>query len=207
MSLDRLPISYILIAINVVISLYAFENRELLYDLSFQVGPVLDGQYYRMLTSGFLHVDFNHLLFNMLTLFFFGPVLEDERTLGKMNFLILYFGSLIGGSAAALLLNLNDPYYAAVGASGAISGVMAAVSLFAPFMVILIFGIIPIPAVLYAIGFIGISAFAMGSGAGGIAHEAHLGGALTGLLLAIMLFPPVLGLFIRQIQNKLNRRR
>ena len=183
----------------------AFGSPQLLNDFALVVGPTVQGEYYRVLTAGFLHADFGHLLFNMLTLFFFGPVLEDRRALGKRDFLMVYFGSLLVGNLAAIFFNLNDPYYAAVGASGAISGVMLGVSLFAPFMIILIFGIIPLPAILYAILFVGISAFAMGTHLGGIAHEAHLGGAIAGLVITILLRPQVIQIFGFQVSRALSR--
>ena len=134
-----MPVTLSLIAANVFVSVMAFAFPDLFIHLMFVVGLVKEGEIHRILTSGFLHADIMHLLFNMMTLFFFGPVLEDRRLLGKQGYLIVYFLALIGGNLWALFVNYGDPYYSAVGASGAISGVMVGVSLFAPFLTILIF--------------------------------------------------------------------
>ena len=202
-----MPLTLTLIAANVAISVLAWTFDDVFLALMFVVEPIKQGEIYRLVTSAFLHADFMHILFNMMTLFFFGPVLEDERTLGKAGFLILYFLSLLGGNLWALYVNWGDPYYAAVGASGGVSGVLAGISLFAPFLTILIFGIIPMPAILYAVLFIGFSAFAMGSGAFGISHEAHLGGAVTGILVVLVMRPKALPNMIAQIKYKLGNRR
>lgn len=197
----------ILIAINVVVSLLAFGNRELFGMLMLQVGAVQQGEWHRVLTSGFVHGDEMHLLFNMLTLFFFGPVLEDRRMLGRNNFLIVYFVSLIVGSFYALYLNWGNPYYSAVGASGAISGVMVGISIFAPFLMILVFGIIPVPAIIYAVLFIGYSAFAMGNQNSIIGHEAHLAGAVAGLVTVILMRPDAAVSLPGRILSALRNRR
>ena len=202
-----MPVTLALIAINVLVSVLAFAYRDVFVNFMLVVGLVQEGEIWRLLTSGFLHADIMHLLFNMVTLFFFGPVLEDRRALGKTRYLIVYFLSLLGGNLWAVFVNYGDPYYSAVGASGAISGVMVGVSLFAPLLTILIMGIIPIPAILYAILFIGFSAFAMGSGAFNISHEAHLGGAVTGLLLVVLMRPQVVPHMFAQIKAKLSGRR
>lgn len=205
MNLDRLPLSYLLIAANVVIFLVTSNNYTLLDAFAFEVGPVLKGEVYRLFTSGFLHASVPHLAFNMLTLFFFGPLLEDKRMLGKSGFLIVYFGSMAVGGVAALFFNMDNPYYSAVGASGAISGIMVAISLFAPFLTILVMGIIPVPAIIYAVLFICYSAFAMENSHSNIGHEAHLGGALAGLVITIALEPRVLPLLKHQVLNALSR--
>ena len=203
---NRLPVTYMLIGINVLISMFAFYSPAFFEAMLFQVGPVRDGEIYRLLTAGFLHADLMHLLFNMFTLFFFGPVLESDRLMGRARFLIVYFAALLAGNLWALFANFNEPFYAAVGASGAISGVMIAVSLFVPFMMIFFFGIIPVPAILFAVLYIGYSAFAMGSVNSTIGHEAHLGGAIAGLVLTLVMFPGVPGHLVRQVRQKFFRR-
>ena len=203
---NRLPVTYMLIGINVLISMFAFYSPAFFEAMLFQVGPVRDGEIYRLLTAGFLHADLMHLLFNMFTLFFFGPVLESDRLMGRARFLIIYFAALLAGNLWALFAKFNEPFYAAVGASGAISGVMIAVSLFVPFMMIFFFGIIPVPAILFAVLYIGYSAFAMGSANSTIGHEAHLGGAIAGLVLTLVMFPGVPGHLVRQFRQKFFRR-
>lgn len=209
MPIEERPIAtYALIFINVVVSLYAFANDRFFVDNMFIVGAVQDGQYHRMLTSGFLHGGMAHLLFNMFTLYFFGPVLEDRRMLGRGGFLIIYFASLIAGNLYALQVNADDPNYAAVGASGAISGVMVAVSLFAPLSSILLFGFIPMPAIVFTVLYIGFSAYAIGGDTMTlIGHEAHLGGAVAGLVLTIAMRPHVVPDMVAKISGVFNRRR
>lgn len=202
---NRIPLTYILIAANVAISVLAFASRDVFAALFFQVGPIMNGQVHRLLTSGFLHADIMHLLFNMVSLFFFGPVLEDKRALGKRGFLIVYFVALLAGNLWALGTHLNEPYYSAVGASGAVSGVLLGVALFAPFMTILIFGFIPIPAILFALLFVAFSAFAPVWDTSNIGHEAHLGGAVAGLIMTVILRPEVLKHTLREVGSIFRR--
>ena len=115
--------------------------------------------------------------------------------------------SLIVGSFYALYLNWGNPYYSAVGASGAISGVMVGISIFAPFLMILVFGIIPVPAIIYAVLFIGYSAFAMGNQNSIIGHEAHLAGAVAGLVTVILMRPDAAVSLPGRILSALRNRR
>ena len=198
-AISALPAAYILIAVNVLLSLIAFSNAEFFRAMKFEVEAVArGGEYHRLLTSGFLHVDPTHLLFNMVTLFFFGPYLE--KLMGLNGFLAVYFVSLFAGNIWALIENINNPFYSAVGASGAISGVLIAFSLFLPFQLIFVF-FVPIPAIVYAVLFIGYSAFAMGRDNSNIGHEAHLGGAIAGLIVTMILNPGIVNNLIERIKG------
>ena len=199
------PVTLILLVINVLVSLYAlFSDPALIDRLSFKPRQILEGgEYYRMITGGFVHGGLGHLLFNMITLFFFGPTLEV--LLGSGKFLLVYFGAELAAHGLSLALHKNNPNYAAVGASGAISGIVFGFCLFYPLEKIYLF-IIPIgiPAVIFAIGYVVISIFAMRRAReqgqlGGIAHEAHIGGAIGGLLLTILLEPRAITIFLRQL--------
>jgi membrane associated rhomboid family serine protease len=208
MNASGMPLAtYVLLVVNIVASLVAFSQPAVFSALAFQVGPVMDGQYYRLLTSGFLHGGIAHLAFNMMTLFFFGPALEHKSGLGRSGFLSVYFIALLAGNFWALFAHIDDPYYAAVGASGAISGVMIGVSLIAPFSKIYLFGALPIPAILFAVGFIAYSATAPGWDQSNIGHEAHLGGAVAGLIVTIFLRPRVLPDLISKISALFSGRR
>lgn len=193
----RFPITYAIIFANVLISGYAFfVDSDLINRWSLQVGAVLRGkQYHRVLTSGFLHGDPPHFLFNMVTLFFFGRFME--ATLGPIGFLILYFGSELAANGYSLWARKNDLMYASIGASGAVSGVLFGFCLLRPLDEIYIFFIpFGVPAFLYAGLYIAYSMYAMGNTrGGGIAHEAHLGGAIGGIILTCLLFPPALQIF------------
>lgn len=206
-ALFQAPITLALLLLNVGVSFYALSgDRSVLADLSFQPRRIWEeGEYYRFLTAGFVHVGGGHLAFNMFTLFFFGP--ELERVLGPMGFLILYFGSELAAHGLTFALNRDDPGYSAVGASGAVSGVVFAFVLYAPFAMLGIMFIIPMPAILFAVLYVVGSIYALRQGpdgvAGGIAHEAHLGGAIGGVILTILLDPRSVTVFAREIQSLL----
>ena len=187
-----------------MVSGYAlYFDQSLINALSFRPKRILkDKEYYRMLTGGFVHGSLGHLAFNMFTLFFFGPVLEV--TLGSAGFLIIFFGAELIAHGLTLWMHRNSASYAAVGASGAISGVVISFSIFFPFQKIYLFLIpVGIPAWIFALAFIGFSAFAMNKKdkgrMGGIAHEAHLGGAIGGLILTVAMAPAALIRLFNQI--------
>lgn len=187
------PATVALIGANIVVSLYAlFGDRTFINQYSFQVHAVRDlGQHYRLLTSSFLHGNLPHLLLNMMTLFFFGPVVEE--TLGRLGFLVVYVGSILSSGFVSLHFNRDNPTYASVGASDAVSGVVLSYCCFYPFSSLyILFLPIPIPAILYGALFIAISAQLMERSDRVIAHEGHLGGALGGAALTILMRPDVM---------------
>lgn len=203
MDLTTAPLTFALLIANTLLSLMAFGDERFRYKGLFIVGPILEGkEYYRLITSGFLHGSQGHLMVNMLTLFFFGPALEGA--LGPVYFGLVYFTSLIGGSLWMLLENRRNPRYSALGASGAVSGILIAFSLFAPFNTLLLFFVLPMWAIVFTVGYIGYSMYAsVYQKNSGIAHDAHLGGALAGGLMTILLVPAVWPNFIMQIESKL----
>lgn len=202
MNISETPATIILLLVNVLVSGYAlFYDRSIIERLSFRPTQILrDRQYHRLLTAGFVHVGLWHLAFNMITLYSFGPLME--YILGTIPFLLLYFGSELAAHGLSLAIHRDNPEYAAIGASGAISGVLFGFCLFAPFQMIFVF-LLPVPAIVFAVAFVGLSIFAMrrteAGMTGGIAHEAHLGGAIGGLLLTILLEPRVVPHFLNQI--------
>ena len=179
-----------IILINVLITWSGFNNPGVFDRWIFQVRRVQQGEWYRMITSAFLHVNWPHLLFNMLTLYFFaGNVMKET---GLLGFAAIYMGSLLGGNMLALFLNRNHPEYRAVGASGAVSGaVFAAIALFPGMKLALLFLPIPMPAWVFGLGFMLYSIYGIRSRRDNIGHEAHLGGAIIGLLIAILLDPTI----------------
>lgn len=201
------PITLALLIINVALSGYALmADPSLIRDLSFRPRRIVDhGEYYRLISAGFIHGGIGHLAFNMITLYFFGPQLEG--VLGPGKFLLLYFGSEMAAHGLTFAMHRNDPNYASIGASGAISGVLFAFCLFAPFAMLYVFLAIPMPAIVFAVLYVVVSLYAIGqreTGAmGGIAHEAHLGGAIGGILLTIVLEPRSIQAFLRSIQEVL----
>lgn len=190
------PATLALICVNVIIGIYAFYiDRTFINQFAFQVHAVRDQkQYYRILTSSFLHANLAHLLLNMMTLFFFGP--EIERILGKLGFLVVYFGAIFASGYVSLKVNRDNPSYSSIGASDAVSGVVLSFCCFHPFQPLyLMFIPIPIPAILYGVLFMAISAQLMERSNRVIAHEGHLGGALAGVALTILMRPDVITRF------------
>ncbi len=178
----------ILIIANVLVSMKGFKDYSFLDKYKFQVGKVLSGEKIRTLTSGFLHVDWIHLGFNMYALYLFGDIVA--HILGIPNFLMIYFGSLLAGSLYSLKYHKNEPYYSAVGASGAVSGIVYASILLYPAMELYLFFIpIPIPGYIFGVGYLLYSIYGMKKQLGNVGHSAHLGGAIGGFAITLLLNP------------------
>ncbi len=184
--------SIALIILNLLFSWQAFRHPYLLEQYGFRVEPVLVlREYKRIISSGFLHVSWPHLIFNMLTLYLFGEQLE--QLLGIPFFLLLYFCSLAGGNLLALFIHRHNSAYGAVGASGAICGVVfACIALFPGMRIGLIYIPFTIPAWAYGIAYLAYTIYGIRSRRDRIGHEAHLGGGVTGLIIAILIYPSAL---------------
>lgn len=183
---------FLLIIANVLVSIKGFKNSQFFDDYKFEVEKILvNKDYKRLMTSGFLHIGWMHLIFNMFSLYFFsGPV---EAGLGSLNFLLVYFASLIGGGLLSLLIHRHHGDYSSVGASGAVFGVMfASVALYPNLGIGLFFLPIMIPSWLYALLFVLISIYAIKSRRDNVGYDAHLGGALVGMVLALVIDPAAL---------------
>jgi membrane associated rhomboid family serine protease len=184
-------LGYLLIAINVLISLWAFSagkggipERFLFIPSQVAAGRNLRG----MVLSNFAHADVGHLLFNMLSLYFFAPVVE--YWLGAFGLLAIYIVSGICASIFIFYFHRRNPAYRALGASGSISGVIFAAIVVQPSMSLYMYMIpIPIPGPLFAIGYIFLSTYLMRRGGSGISHEAHIGGAVAGFVMAGLMYP------------------
>ncbi|MEO0739984.1 MAG: rhomboid family intramembrane serine protease [Bacteroidota bacterium] len=197
------PVTLFLLIVNVLIGVYTSSaDPSLVGRMAFRPAQVLrDREWYRFITAGFLHVGIAHLAFNMVTLFFFGPVVEG--ILGPVRFALLYIGSDVAANALTMARHRKNPTYSAVGASGAISGVVFSYCLFDPFGLLYIFLAIPMPAILFAVLYVVFSVQASRQGGERIAHEAHLGGAIGGLALTILLYPAALSFFVAQVLDRL----
>lgn len=167
---------------------------------------VREKQWHQFISSGLIHADLTHLIFNMITFYFFAFRLEHIFNIqfgvpfGSLAFLILYVGSLILSDISTVLKNKDNPEYRALGASGAISGVLFSYILFDPLTGIYIFFIpIPIPAFIFAGLYLLYCFYAARRMAGFINHDAHMWGALSGLVLTIMMIPRVLPHFFNSI--------
>ncbi|WP_299059258.1 rhomboid family intramembrane serine protease [uncultured Polaribacter sp.] len=176
----------VLMIANVLVSIKGFKEYAFLDKYKFQVSRILSGEKLRMLTSGFLHVDWLHLGLNMYALYIFGDIVTDNTS--TINFLIIYFGSLLASSLYSLKEHKKEPYYSAVGASGAVSGIIfAAILLYPDMNIYLLFIPIPIPGFIFGIAYIIYSIYGMKNQVGNVGHSAHLGGAIGGFILTISL--------------------
>ncbi len=193
MELPQASLTYSLIIANIIVSLWAlYFDDGFTEQFSFHIGGLKRyKQHYRVFTSAFLHVDILHLSFNMLSLYFFGPSIEIF--MGKLGFLVVYFGSILGCGIYSYYMNQRDYTYSSIGASGAVSGVIFSFIVFEPFASIyLLFIPIGIPAFLFGIMFILISTLLMKNENRRVSHEGHIGGAVAGFILTLMMFPNAL---------------
>jgi membrane associated rhomboid family serine protease len=191
-----IPVSMMILIATALISLMAFNAPRIIGRYALSPYEVIQrGRWDQLITSGFLHADLGHLFMNMITLYFFGPLMD--RVLGPAGFTLLYFGSMLCGSLLTLAFHHRDPRYRALGASGAISGVLFGFVLLRPMAPIFVFLIpIGIPAALFAILYVLVSVFGMRRRWGNIGHEAHLGGAIGGLVLTALLYPGAINIFL-----------
>jgi len=188
----------IIIAITCLISIVAFNNSRLVRQLILWP-PALarDHQYYRLVTYGVLHADPQHLLFNMLTLYFFGNAMEALYThfLGALEFVLFYVGGLVVSILPTYLRNRDNSRYHSLGASGGVSAVLFAFILLQPWATIYVF-FVPLPAILYAVAYVAYTFYMERRGTANINHSAHLWGALYGVVFTIVMEPRVIGLFL-----------
>lgn len=195
-SIDPQIITIIVIAVTAIISFMGFQNynnNPVFNGLCFHIGSILGPkkEWYRMLSSALIHGDMMHLLFNMLTLWFFAPFVISRFGFG--GFFILYIGSILGGSLVSLWLHRDEYYYRAIGASGGVIGVVFAMIAIYPKMSLFLFFIpIPIPAWIFGVIYLTISIYGMQKSLGNIGHDAHIGGALAGIIISFIYFPQMI---------------
>jgi len=186
-----MSIIIIVIAITAIISFIAFNNQEIFEKYKFNVGAIQHRkEYVRIISAGFLHADMMHLLFNMMTLYFFGPIILEG--FGNIGFLIIYFGSILLGNIFSLFIYQKQPWYSAIGASGGVSGILFAAIAMSPNIGIYFFFIpIPIPGFIFGLLYFSYSVYMMLNPKqwDNLGHAAHLGGAFFGLCYAIILQP------------------
>lgn len=181
----------VIIALNLVVSFKGFNDLPFFRKYEFHIGSIRAGEHIRMISSAFLHADIGHLFFNMFTLYMFAPVVINH--LESFSFLIVYMGSLIFGSLLTLYFHKNDYSYRAIGASGAVTGVLYSAILLQPDMSLYLFFIpIPIPAYIFGICYLLYSIYGMKAKNDNIGHTAHFGGAIGGFLITILKEPQML---------------
>ena len=185
-------IGVLVLIITAIISYKGFKDMVFFANYKFNVDKILIGkEYKRLVTSGFLHVNWSHLILNIISLYLFSNHLEN--TIGVFYLLLIYIISLIGGNLLALFIHKNHGNYTAVGASGAVSGVIfASIALFPSMRIGFLLLPFSIPSWLFGILYMAYSIYGIKSSNDTIGHEAHLGGALTGILVAIFIHPNIL---------------
>ena len=193
----------LLVGVTVALSWYCFERPRLL-DRLLLWPPAIQRQhqYDRFVTHGFVHADWQHLLFNMVTLYFFGR--EVERLfmpyIGSIGFVLFYLSAIVVAMLPTYLRHRHDPQYRSLGASGAVSAVLFVFILAAPWSLIFVF-VLPVPAILYAVFYVGYSIWMDRQGNDNVNHSAHLWGAGYGLLFTLMMEPRVWNHFLTQLLN------
>ena len=181
-------ITIIIIAANILVSFKGFNDFGFFEKYKFQVGLIRQGEQIRIFSSGFLHADMQHLLFNMITLYFFADIVI--QLLDPFHFILVYVGSLVLGSLLSLYFHKDEYYYSAVGASGAVTGILYSAILLQPGMSLYLFFIpIPIPAYIFGIAYLLYSIYGMKNRVGNIGHDAHFGGAIGGFVITLIAQP------------------
>jgi membrane associated rhomboid family serine protease len=203
----NISITIVLIIANVALSFYAWNNAEVWYKWTMNPYSIAKrGEYYRFVSSGFIHADYGHLFFNMFALYGFGQQIESVfisnygKGIGQLLYLGLYFGALIVSDIPTYLKNINNVRYNSVGASGAVSGVIFASVLLYPFSLIG-FYFIPMPAIVFAILYIIYSKYMENKGLDNVNHSAHLYGGYFGVFFTILVIRGSLTSFFDQLMN------
>ncbi len=199
-----MPVTLIIIAITCAVSFVALKNSRLMNDLILWPPAIArQREYHRLVTYGLVHADFGHLLFNMLTLFFFGRTIEGffAARLGPFGFALFYIAGLVISILPTYLKNRDNPNYRSLGASGSVSAVLFAFILLAPWSTINVFFALHFPAIIYAVLYTGYSIYMDRRGQGNINHSAHLWGAAYGVAFTLLVDPRVLPYFLDALMH------
>jgi membrane associated rhomboid family serine protease len=203
-----MSVTLILLIITVGISFLAFNDSMYFYKLQHHpFTEIRQKEYYRWLTSGFIHADYMHLGVNMFVFYQFGGIVEQYYTsvfgdtTGRSLYLVLYLGAIVAGALPTYFKQQNNESYAAVGASGGVAGVMFAFALFSPTSQILLYGFIPLYAVLWAVLYLVYEQWAGRRGQDNIGHDAHFYGAIFGFIATSIMVPRAIPHFISAIQD------
>ena len=199
----QFSLTLVIVALTVLVSWRAFNDQRLL-DRLILWPPAISRhkQYERLLTHGFIHADWMHLLFNMITLWSFGTLVERvfSEWITPAGFVLFYLSAIVVAILPTYLKHRNDAQYRSLGASGGVSAVLFAFILFDPWSTLIILPIpVPIPAILFAVLYVGYSIWMDRRGRDNVNHSAHLWGAAYGVLFTLVLEPKVLSHFIGQL--------
>ncbi len=193
--------------VTIIVSIIGFRKEDLFYKLQLNPFKIIHHkEYHRILTHALLHADWAHLIINMIVFFSFGEGLLNYfkyyfGDIASVVFLLLYIFAVIISSIYSIIKNKNNPNYNAIGASGAVSAVVFASIFFDPWHKIGLYGIIPIPGILFALIYLGYSYYMGKKSYDNIGHDAHLWGAIFGLIFPIILKPELFQIFIHNLIN------
>jgi membrane associated rhomboid family serine protease len=196
-----ISLTLLIIAATVLVSWLAFNNQKLLERLILWPPAIArKHQYDRLVTHGFIHADFQHLLFNMITLYFFGRAVEQWFVpyIGQVGFVLFYLSAIVVAILPTYLKHRNDAGYRSLGASGAVSAVLFTFILVQPWSLIIVF-VLPVPAIVYGVLYVGYSIWMDRQGRDNVNHSAHLWGAGYGILFTLMMEPRVGPAFLESL--------
>ena len=196
-------LTLVIVAVTVLVSWRAFNDHNLLERLILWP-PAVERrkQYDRLLGYGFVHADWMHLLFNMITLWSFGTAVERafSQMITPAGYVLFYLSAIVVSILPTYISHRRDPNYRSLGASGGVSAVLFSFILFDPWSTLIIFPIpLPIPAFLFAVLYVGYSIWMDRRGGGNVNHSAHLRGAAYGVLFTVLLEPRILGHFVQTL--------
>ncbi len=197
----------LVIIFTCIISIAAFNNREIMS--RFQLNPysvIHRGEWFRVITHGFLHADYMHLFVNMFVLFMFGNAVEEYfrayfREKAILYLTLMYFGAIMFSVIYTLQKHKNDMWYNGVGASGAVSAILFSSVLFQPLTSLCLYGLLCLPGFIWAIVYVVYSYYMGRKGIGNVNHDAHLYGALFGIAFTLMLRPSTAIEFFNKVMN------
>lgn len=204
-----MSITLLLIVVTGLISYQAFNDATLKNKLLQR--PYLEHhhkEYYRLITNGFVHANWTHLLINMYVLFVFGEYVESVflsmfgAMKGRLFYLMLYLFTIVASSIPTHFKHKNNQYYAGLGASGATSGILFSFILFNPWSTLLLFFVIPCPAIIAAVLYLFYSSWASKNSNDNIAHDVHFFGAIFGFLFTVVLNPEIFTNFLNRVMNE-----
>jgi membrane associated rhomboid family serine protease len=203
----NMPITYIILGVTVVISMMAFNNAELTRKLI--MNPYLINnrqQYYRFVTSGFIHGDHMHLIMNMISLYFFGLAVEQTfaihfGAMGQIYFIALYILAILVSDVTTFFKNRHNPGYNSLGASGGVSAIIFAFIIFTPLQNLYLYFALPIKGFIFGALYLIYSYYSSKRSYDNVNHDAHLWGAIFGAVFCIVLEPSALPNFIEQVSQ------
>lgn len=204
-----LSITLVIVGITALISYQGFKNREFFDKLKhYPVAEEKNKEYYRMLTSGFLHGSWMHLIINMYVLLQFGEVIENQfvsvfGNLGRIIYVIFYLTAIVIADIPTFLKHKHNPGFSSIGASGAVSAVVFAFIMYYPLhgLTFIFFPFFAIPAIILGIGYLIYSSWASEKGRDNLDHLAHFTGAIYGVIFAIVSNPSIIQSFTQEIMG------